>query len=491
MGFTRDTALSAFILAVIGLGVYLLGRSLWERRSGSPTREWLATAAVGIGVILTTVIARPSESGDVVRLRVEDTEGVFSILIAIIALATGAAVGDYIYVRLLPIAAGLVNIGPSTSDSSTKAYPAFVVGSGMILMLGIVIGLQIVDPTVQGEVGDSTVLSVELVVEHVLPDGPKDLVFLTDRSGFISFSDSISHFQLVGAIEESMLELTTATQSTDVSNPRGLVLTDGFLFVADMGKRQEEASGDLYSTTGSVVRFQVGENGELSDRQVVIDEIPIANGLHGVNGLAVGADGLVYLSIGGTRSDLPEDVPNVDWLGTVVRFGLEGEDIEVFANGLRNVYDIEFDASGRLWGVDNDGPTDRGYRAEEVLQIKEGADYGYPFEGTYGNHMVRTDAPVYTYSGHDVEGTAGIELAEKLGIESGIFIGARVVHFFRYDEDEAGVFAAGDFDFQGTEVVFSRQGFFSVVEASGDGYLYVGVTGLSLNSNLYILDVTG
>ncbi len=87
MSFTRDTALSAFILAAIGLGVYLLGRSLWERRSGFPTREWLATAAVGIGVILTTVIVRPSESGDVVRLRVEDAEGVFSILIALIALA--------------------------------------------------------------------------------------------------------------------------------------------------------------------------------------------------------------------------------------------------------------------------------------------------------------------------------------------------------------------------------------------------------------------
>lgn len=490
MGFTRDTALSAFILAAIGLGVYLLARSLWERRSGFPTREWLATAAVGIGVILTTVIVRPSETGDVVRLRVEDAEGVFSILIVIVALAAGAAVGDYIYVRLLPITAGLVNVGPSTSNLPTKAYPAFVVGSGMVLVLGIVVGLQIVDPTVQGEVGDSTVLSVELVVEHVLPDGPRDLVFLTDRSGFISFSDSISHFQLVGAIEESRLDLTTATQSNDVSNPRGLVLTDGFLFVADMGERQKEAPGDMFSTAGSVVRFQVGEDGKLSDRKVVIDEIPIASDLHAVNGLAVGADGLVYLSIGGIRSPT-KDVPNSDWLGTVVRFGLNGEDIEVFARGLRNVYDIEFDASGRLWGVDNDGPTDRGYRAEEVLQIKEGADYGYPFEGTYGNYMVRTDAPIYTYSGHDVEGTAGIELAEKLGIESGVFIGARVVHFFRYDEDEAGVFAAGDFDFEGADVVFSRQGFFSVVEASGDGYLYVGVTGLSLNSNLYVLDVTG
>ena len=79
---------------------------------------------------------------------------------------------------------------------------------------------------------------------------------------------------------------------------------------------------------------------------------------------------------------MPDGVTDEAWLGTVLRFHLDAENIEIYANGLRNIYDLEFDDAGPLWGVDNDGPTWRGFRAEEVVQIKEGANYGHPYEGT-------------------------------------------------------------------------------------------------------------
>jgi len=316
------------------------------------------------------------------------------------------------------------------------------------------------------------------------------LEFLSERTGFIGFSNWISYFRIVGELESSRLELTTVTASGDVANPRGMLAAGGYLFVADQGDRQDDAPGDMFSLDGSLLRFRLGDDGELTDREVLIGQIPVGTELHGTNGLALGPDGLVYLSLGGTISEVPDGVPNEEWLGTVLRFDFDAENIEIYASGIRNIYDLEFDDAGRLWGVDNDGPTWRGFRAEEVVQIKEGANYGYPNEGTHVPHEIRTDPPVWSYSGEDVEGSAGIELAEKLGLNKGVFIGSRVLHFFRYDEDERGVFAAGDFDFQGTEVVFSRQGYFTVVEASEDDYLFVGVSGLSLNSALYVLDIT-
>ena len=58
---------------------------------------------------------------------------------------------------------------------------------------------------------------------------------------------------------------------------------------------------------------------------------------------------------------------------------MDGSNPEVFARGLRNVYQLAFHPEdGTLWGADN-GRDDRGYAVPEELNlIVEGGVYGYP-----------------------------------------------------------------------------------------------------------------
>lgn len=77
-------------------------------------------------------------------------------------------------------------------------------------------------------------------------------------------------------------------------------------------------------------------------------------------------------------------------MGVVARFrpdpdtGEPGE-IEVYATGLRNTYQISIGPDGVIWGADNDqhaGLTTRGNR-EELNAIIKGGFYGFPFRGTH------------------------------------------------------------------------------------------------------------
>jgi len=107
---------------------------------------------------------------------------------------------------------------------------------------------------------------------------------------------------------------------------------------------------------------------------------------HGVNHLAQGPDGLIYVS-SGSRTDggEPGTSPNYDRSGenplTAKLWRLdprsETPDIEVFAHGLRNTYHFTWDRQGRLLGVENGTDADT---PEELNWIQPGRHYGFPYE---------------------------------------------------------------------------------------------------------------
>lgn len=485
MRFTRNTALAVVVLIFIGAGLYLVARSAWPRRDTGQS-ERIASLIAGLLVTVVVLSIQPKVLLDALAGQVEGMEGVFSIAVIFGSLILGVAIADYLLGRVIP---GLARLSTSMEARRRVLRSALIIIAGVALTGSAWVAARVIDPTVGTVVGDSGNLGVELVAEFELPDEPHDLVFTGPTAGYISFPDSIAFFEVVGSGAERSLELTEVVDGAGIDNPRGLEASNGYLFASQQGQAQDDAPEGMYSTRGEVIRFAIAEDGSLSDRTVIIEEVPAVSVLHGINGLAAGPDGLIYLAIGGAMRELTPEPPNFGWLGTILRFDVDGNDIEVYADGLRNVYDLEWDENGRLWGVDNDGPTFRGYRAEEVLQIKEGQNYGYPHEGTYAPYRVRTDGPVWAHTGPDVEGTAGIELSEKLDLGTGILIGARSLTYLPYSEDDSGLYAGTDFDIQGLEVVFDRQGYFTIVEASGEGLLYVGVTGLSLQSNLYLLEV--
>ena len=55
-----------------------------------------------------------------------------------------------------------------------------------------------------------------------------------------------------------------------------------------------------------------------------------------------------------------------------------GGNLEVFARGLRNPYDLTFTPDGRLWATDN-GSDPPCATIDELNLIQEGKDYGWPY----------------------------------------------------------------------------------------------------------------
>jgi glucose/arabinose dehydrogenase len=64
--------------------------------------------------------------------------------------------------------------------------------------------------------------------------------------------------------------------------------------------------------------------------------------------------------------------------GTILQANPDGTGLRVYARGLRNPYDLAFDASGRLWATDNgsDAPC---ATVDELDLIVDGGDYGWPY----------------------------------------------------------------------------------------------------------------
>ncbi len=126
---------------------------------------------------------------------------------------------------------------------------------------------------------------------------------------------------------------------------------------------------------------------------------------HGAHGLAAGPDQRLYIVCGNyvtppnaVSPTSPFSQCSIDQLlsveddpdgvgaglkppgGFVLRVGPNGETPEVFCGGLRNIYDLAFNADHELFGVDNDAESDAGlpwYRPNRLLHLVSGGDYGY------------------------------------------------------------------------------------------------------------------
>jgi len=135
--------------------------------------------------------------------------------------------------------------------------------------------------------------------------------------------------------------------------------------------------GDLYAAEENQVSvyrdFQ--EDGSYSDKEILISDLPSGRG-HSTRTVIIGPDDKIYLSIGSSCNVCEEEDLR---RAAIVRYDLDGSNMEIFASGLRNSVGLGF-FQDQLWAVNNgrdkigdDRPT------EEVNIIEQDKHYGWPY----------------------------------------------------------------------------------------------------------------
>lgn len=161
--------------------------------------------------------------------------------------------------------------------------------------------------------------------------------------------------------------------SETMISPIGLAFQPGTNVLYVSARSSLEAGGVLY-------RVEVDGTTE-----IVIDDLPCCYQIIGnqPNGLVFGSDGMLYMGIGAitdhAESQNPRSQPFSDILpneAAILRINPHTGDVESYAQGLRNPYDLDFDSRGQLYATDLGLVTGEGDR---LLRINADAHYGWPY----------------------------------------------------------------------------------------------------------------
>jgi len=131
------------------------------------------------------------------------------------------------------------------------------------------------------------------------------------------------------------------------------------------------------ATVNDVYVADVAEDGSFGPLQRIINDLP-DGGQHPNRTLAVGPDGMLYISVGSTCNACAETNPES---ATMLRAAPDGSSRTIFATGLRNTIGFDWEpGSGSLYGFDHgiDWLGDE-EQTEELNLIEKGKQYGWPY----------------------------------------------------------------------------------------------------------------
>ena len=138
--------------------------------------------------------------------------------------------------------------------------------------------------------------------------------------------------------------------------------------------------------SNEVRRYPVKPDGTLDviAGQTLIKDLP-DGGQHPNRTMDFGPDGKLYISVGSLCNDCKESDKET---AVMLRVDPATWSRKVYASGLRNTIGFDWHpVTKELWGVDNGGDAKGSeWPPEEVNQIKEGGNYGYPL--AYGKREV-------------------------------------------------------------------------------------------------------
>ena len=181
-----------------------------------------------------------------------------------------------------------------------------------------------------------------------------------------------------GAVYVMKDDGTSERYSETMISPNGLAFQPGTHVLYVSGRTSLENGGALY---------RVESDGTTT---IVIDDLPCCYQVirNQPNGLAFGSDGLLYMGIGAitdhAESPRPANQPFANILpeeAAILRINPHTDEVEPYASGLHNPFDIAFSSTGRLFASDMGLVTGEGDR---ILEILSGAHYGWPYYRTRG-----------------------------------------------------------------------------------------------------------
>lgn len=240
-------------------------------------------------------------------------------------------------------------------------------------------------------------------VEHVgrLPGTPMQIVYGRDGRLYATVLEDGTRSGAVYALDPATGE--SVRYSGTLVSPIGLAFQPGTDVLYVSGRVTLEAGGGLW---------RVPPGG--GEPQAIIDDLPCCFQTidNQPNGLIFGQDGHLYLGIG-SQSDQAEPPPGrgqqylePDELeAAVLRIQPHTGDVEVYARGLRNPYDLALTSEGRLYATDQGlfaGPGDR------LVFVREGAHFGWPYYRPLGcdncprSPGIVIDEPVYRFPDYSI-----------------------------------------------------------------------------------------
>ena len=131
------------------------------------------------------------------------------------------------------------------------------------------------------------------------------------------------------------------------------------------------------ATVNDVYVADVDQDGGFGPLRRIIYDLP-DGGQHPNRTLAIGPDGMLYISAGSTCNACAETNPES---ATMLRAMPNGASRTIFATGLRNTIGFDWEpSSGQLWGMDHgiDWLGDE-EQIEELNSIRRGEGYGWPY----------------------------------------------------------------------------------------------------------------
>lgn len=430
------------LLYTLGVVLFLVAYSL--KVAGTRVGGFLFVPVLtGLSLIAALALAYSSESRYLLPRLFDHRTGIAALFAVIVA---AFAFADLFVARLTAVIAWLLR--PMVGRSRLGADLALLLGVTLPAAMALSLCFRVENRLVSGYALSRIYSPVGLTVRasYALPGHPMDLELRSESGGYMTFGEGwIGRFELPPAGGPGHVKVSRVADGLDY--PRGLAILGDTLFVTELGPLPCKPSfpsckgGDVQGTSieateriilrtsrARLLAFDIRHDGSLARRRVIVSDLPVANSDHGVNDVAVGPDGLLYVSIGnldrlyrtkGLGPDLAR--PHADLLGTVITVKPNGTGLTVFARGLRNVYGLAFDSRGNLFGVDNDGLTQSGWRWEELLELRRGADYGYPQDGTFAPQPRRRDPALWVVSG---VGSGGIAWLADAGGAGRLIVGA-------------------------------------------------------------------